>query len=1304
MPFNVRIGHCAALVPGNIWERAVASFALMRGMRSSKFIAVGALIAVALVTAHPGSAQTFTASLGGTVADSTGALVPNAVVSATEVETGVVTKTSTNSSGVYEFPSLPQGTYRVSAEATGFKVSVRPRVVLDVGAQARLNFALEVGAANTTVEVQASGESPLMAANAVVGGIVTGDEILHLPLIDQNAANLALTQAQFAGGIGGGVSVAGGSTMMLATTVNGISVSNTRLDRAGGLLSFQFTQTVDMVEEVKVTSSPVDAESGRSLGQVQMIVRSGTNQFHGSLVDGLRNTDLDANTFWNNFNRPYLPRQILIRNQYAARIGGPIRKNRTFFFFLYDGNRQRTSATGTNTVLTAQARQGNYRFFPGAIDSNYAAANAVVDVNGNPVRPAAATGPLQTVSVFGKDPNRLVADPTGTIQKFIGLTPLPNNFTVGDGLNTAGYSWPIPSYNDLDQFTAKVDHYFTQSHHLSVVVTHEHQYYTSTTSVFPTAPVTGDNQDHAWFTSVNLDSTLKPNILNQFKIGLQHPDLLQDSGVEAYPQIYPSINKILYSPGFSTFSSPIPGSIQSELIDPVYTLGDGLTWTRGRHSIKFGFQVDYNSSNSYNINNSYTPAVSLGAGSTAVQVIQNTPGLVAQNQTLAQNLLTDLTGSVASVAEGFGVANGKNPQWIVYPSRAAWEQRDANGFIKDDFKLASTLTLNFGMRWDWVGVPWEKWGRMLEPNNGFGGAFGISGTNFANAMWTPGADAGSVTQLETVGKNSANPGTTLYKNYFTAFEPAIGLSWAIPYFGANKTVLRVGYGVSRPMTQSFLDISGVVTQFGTVTTQTSVAPTFLSNISLPLSPTYANPLQTWPVNDKTQNIVVSDPNFKPAVVQNYNASLERQVTPSLSLALRYVGNKSTHLPGGFPLNTTNVFENGIAAATVVTAQGGNAPLFNQMLNGVTFPGIGTVNGTTLTGSQALLQYSGTYSFFAGNSAGGLANFFNTTQALGPAGTTPVKGWLLGHAGLPNNFVVVNPQFSGVSDECSCLNASYNSGVVEVIKRFSQGLNFDGNFVWAKSMTLNGFGLNPRDWSALREPGGQQFTWKASGTYELPFGRGKQWLHATSGAGGILGDILGNWQYGGIFTLNSGSYLSFTCAGNPIGGSSDPCTSRMPMGKDPGHVIRTGNGVVYYNPSQFKQVKDPYCSSITNLYNLQSHCSDLALADNGNILMENSALGQVGSMDLVSNWKGPSLFDFDMNLLKRFSVKERFITEVRVDAISSTNTPHFPNPTTNINSTSFGRITAPSAGGSNSFTMPAVFYGNRVFVVNLRLSF
>ncbi len=301
------------------------------------------------------------------------------------------------------------------------------------------------------------------------------------------------------------------------------------------------------------------------------------------------------------------------------------------------------------------------------------------------------------------------------------------------------------------------------------------------------------------------------------------------------------------------------------------------------------------------------------------------------------------------------------------------------------------------------------------------------------------------------------------------------------------------------MGQSFLTIDGATSTFGTTATVSSVAPTFLNAINLPLSPTFSNPLQVWPINDKTQSISAYDPNFQPPVVESYNVSLERQITPSTTIAVRYVGNRSTHLSGGYNLNFPNVFENGIANATNITAAGGNAPLFDKLLMGINVPGAGVVNGTTVTGSQALRAYTGTFGFLAANGAGNIANFFNTTQALGAAGTTPVRGWLIGNAGLPANFVVVNPQYSGASFTCACLNANYNSGVLELNRRFSHGFTFQGNFVWAKVMNLNGTSEDPRNWNLQRFEGGQKYTWKASGTYELPFGRGKQLLNGTSGA-------------------------------------------------------------------------------------------------------------------------------------------------------------------------------------------------------------
>jgi hypothetical protein len=1258
-------------------------------------------LAIVVFVSNPGFGQNVNATLGGTVADSTGAVLPGATVTVTGIDTGVKTTTVSNESGAYQFPSLQAGNYRVSAELPGFQEFVYQRVTLDVAAQVRLNFNLSVEGGATNVDV-AVAESPLLATTATIGGVITGQQILDLPLIDQSATSLALTQPQFAGGIGTGVTVAGGATLALLTTVNGISVSNTRLDRAGGLQSFQLTQSVDMVEEVKVVSSPADAESGRALGQVQMIVRSGTNQLHGSIVDGVRNTAFNANTFWNNFRS--LPRQDLKRNQYAARLGGPIRKNRTFFFGLYAGNRQVSSAASTATVLTQQARTGNFRFFPGAINANASATtNPTVDMNGNPIQPATATGALHAVSVFGPDANRLNPDATGLIQKYVNMTPLPNDFTVGDGLNTAGYTWQVPSFSNSDQYTGKVDHFINQNNHLNVVVTYQHDSYTSTAPIYPAVKAVGVSQVHSMFVSLNLASTLRPNLLNEFKAGFQHPDLNQVSGTRAYPDVYPSSNNVLFTPTFLSFTSPIPGNIDSELIDPVYTVGDSLSWTHGRHAFKMGLQADSMSSNSFNINNNFVPAVALGAGNTAVQGISNIAGLAAQNQTLATNLLTDLTGSVSSITQGFGVADGRNPAWIPYPNRRAWHQRDASAFFKDDFKPTTNLTLNFGIRWDFAGVPWDSWGRTPAPIGGFSGLFGISGTNFNNAMWSPGASAGALTQIQTVGPHSAHTDQQLYKDYYRGFEPALGLSWSIPYFGKDKTVFRAGYTWTRPMSQSFLGIDGSVPSFGTSATVSPVAAAFLNSVNLPLAPTFTNPLQTWPINDKTQNISTYDPNFMPPVVQSFNASLERQITPSLTIAIRYVGNKSTHLPGGYDLNWPDVFENGIADATNLTTLGGNAPLFDRILMGVNVPGVGIVDGKTITGSQALRAYTGTFGFLASNSAASLASFFNTTLALQPAATA-VRGGVLANAGLPANFVSVNPQYSRASFTCACLNAFYNSGDFEIQKRLSHGITLQSNFVWAKNMQLNGTSRNARNLNLDRTQGGQRYTFKASGTYQVPVGRGQKFLNGSSGIGGVASKVVGGWQTGGILTLNSGSYLAITCGGNPIGGAINTCTSLIPLPKDPGHIIKNSTGVVYYDSSIIGQTTDPYCGSLTTQQNLQSRCTFKAMTYNGQTLFANSAQGTLGTMANVTNWTGPGLFDLDMNLLKRFTVREGITGEFRLDGIAITNTPHFTNPNLAVNGTTFGRISAPSSNGSNSFTTPAPFFGNRVFVANLRVSF
>jgi hypothetical protein len=1247
-----------------------------------------------------GLAQTPNASLGGTVADMSGAVVPNVKVTATGIDTGVETKTFTNGAGAYEFPSLQAGNYRVVAETTGFQTAIYEPVVLGVSANMRLNFTLAMAGSRTAVEVTAAAESPLLTASSVVGGVISGQQINDLPLIDRDATNLALTQAGFAGGVGNGVNVAGGETQALLVTVNGINVTNTRQTAFGGLNSGQLSQSIDLVEEVKVVTSPVDVELGRALGQVQMIVRSGTNQFHGSAVDGLRNTDLNTNTFFNNLNR--LAPQTLKRNQYAARIGGPIRKNRTFFFFLYDGDRQRTSSLQNPTVLTPTARQGIFRFYPGVADGNVTASVPTVDVNGNSVQPSSATGPLQTVSVFGLDPNRMTADPTGTIQKFLAQVPLPNNYLVGDGLNTAGYVWQQPALADRDQFTFKVDHYFNEKHHINVVVTHQKDSITNTPPTYPGAIPATLTGLHSWFGSLGFTSTPLPTLLNEFRLGFQHPIDDQVGSPRAYPSLFPQANGVPYQVSGTAFAWPIPSSDDAHQTNPVYTLADGLSWTRGRHFFKWGGQFDALASNAYNVAAQNVPTVTIGAGSVAVTGIGSIAG-IGQNQTAAQNLLTTLSGSVSQVSNGYAVATGVNPQWVPgYPSIRVWHQRDISGFFKDDFKVTSNFTLNYGIRWDWVGVPWESYGRAVEPVGGAAGLFGISGTNYS-ALWQPGLAQGALTQIETVGKNSANPDVLLYHNYYKGFAPGVGFSWSIPYFGKDKTVFRMGYGMSRPPAQSILGIDNTIQRFLTTTTYVPTTPCLILCVALPLPPGNSNPLAPVPLTDRTQSISAYNPDFIQPIVQNWNASLERQITPTSTLSIRYVGNKSTHLVGGVAVNSANIFENGILSAFDTTIAGGDAPLFNQIFNGLNL-GLGPVNGTTVTGSQSLRQYSTTKTYFANDNAGSFASWLNSTNAL-----TGVNGGLLSRAGLPQNFVVVNPQYSRVTLTCSCANGWYDSAVIEFHRRFANGWTVQTNYTFAKTLLMgsgtdNGATFSdPRNWalSKSRAPYDITGNLKASGTYMLPFGPGKRFLNGTSGFGGFLAGLMSQWQVGGILTMSSGAPLAITSSATSFNNTSGTATVVGSLPSDLGSVTKTGTGVTYF--AGLQQITDPSVNNLTTLQTLRSSSTLKAITYNGNVLFENPAPGTMGTLASYSSLNGPRLFDLDMDLLKRFRVKERYLVDFRVDAIGITNTPHFSNPNTNIDSTSFGQITD-TGGGFVQPGQPVFFEGNRVIVANLRISF
>src|SRR5215468_2934266 len=284
---------------------------------------------LAVVLSGTSLAQTTNATLGGTVSDSTRALIPGVTVTATNTQTGIVTTAVTNETGAYQFASLQTGIYKVTAELPGFQTQTYNAVALGVAQQVRLNFALQVGAQAQAIEVSVAADTLIATTSSSVGAVLPEYKLRDLPLASRNALDLVATTAGTQGG-----AFAGSRTVAVNTVRDGVPVSDGRYDVG---VSASTYVSPDLVDEVRVIVAPADAEMGRGSGQVQMATRSGTNQFRGSVFWTNRNSALSANSWGNNFSGAQ--KDYKNGNQLRARTGAPLLKNTTLLFFLYDGQR-----------------------------------------------------------------------------------------------------------------------------------------------------------------------------------------------------------------------------------------------------------------------------------------------------------------------------------------------------------------------------------------------------------------------------------------------------------------------------------------------------------------------------------------------------------------------------------------------------------------------------------------------------------------------------------------------------------------------------------------------------------------------------------------------------------------------------------------------------------------------------------------------------------------------------------------------------------------------------------------------------
>ncbi|HLH31207.1 MAG TPA: carboxypeptidase-like regulatory domain-containing protein [Terriglobia bacterium] len=1349
----------------------------------TRFAALAALL-LSLTLAAPTFAQSTYATVSGTVEDTSHALLPGVSVTATNNATGVVTTVVSNESGAYNLTSLLPGTYTVKAELPGFQTTTFTNVQLGNAAQVRLNFALQVAAQAQSVEVTVAADTLLATSSSSIGEVLSQQKVQDLPIVGNNALSFFTMMPGVRmndDGVTG--TFAGIATSNINVQRDGIDASASARYVQAGAQTATFVNP-DLVGEIRIITAPVDAEMGRGNGQVQFLTRSGTNDFHGTGTWFARNTALDANTWTNNRQvnsisgrwQPVTPNWTNT-HQLTGSIGGPIQKNKTFFFALFDDVIVRARTTQNPVVLTPCARNGIFRYFDGWNNGSDVTpttlgttpTTAVVDGAGNPVTPASNptggpfTGALRYASVFGKlpaalpsanadcsniaalvqsgtnwDPFRKALDPTGYVTKVLGKIPSPNNYDVGDGLNFAGYRWLRNENNGTEnifgyagnlarqQINTKIDHNFNTKNKVGVSYTYEDSHGNANYSTLP-GGYQGRVFRHPQTLSASFTSTLTPSLVNEARIGMRRTgsntyNALNDPSTgKAAQGFLPNYNGYPVMLALAIFGPPptnstivngagfLGGNSTSSYLDTtaLWTYGDSLSWTKGKHAFKVGGEIRRGNSLGYDAGISPTTipratsgdAPSAAISTTAISTT-NMPGLagtaVSGNNQAMRQLLDFLAGSVASVTQLRFMQDPNKLSGFEDYKTFPWRVRDfhnneASFYFKDDWKLHKSLTLNLGLRWDFFGVPYESHGLMAAAQGGPSAIWGISGSGFTDWM-KPGV-RGTSTVSTYVGKGSPNSGTPWYENDYNNFGPAIGFAWQPRWFGEGKTTVRGGYQVTYQIGQSGNNIfqeQAVPGSTDSITYTGDSNTPYLDLTKVPSAipaPSTVIPMQPVSTLSRSQQVYNPEKNITTPYTQNLTLSVTRSLRSNLTVDVRYLGTLARKQWNPvFNINIPDFLYNGLKDAFDAARSGGESVLLNQIFNGINL-GNGVVGQNGLTGAQQLRLDSRFNTNLANGNYSALASTLNTinyTTALNPnlpAFGAGVQGMVLRANNFPDNFIVANPQYGTLNLITQDYSTNYHSLETQITLRPTQGLALQSTYTFSKNMGTGGpFGLGPTftnpinrhaDYSVQTDTRTQD--WRTNGTFTLPVGPGKLLF---SGSKGTVARVIEGWQTGFVMNFNSGAPLTVTANQTLYGNGRPDLVGAFPT--KGGHVTFNGTPSAfgsYWKPNSFKVAKDPQCLAIAS--NIQALCTLNAIADagTGNVLLQNAAPGAVPTMGLGSII-GPGRWRFDANVSKMIRIKESKTLQFRLDATDVLNHAEPNAPSLNLTgatATQFGLI-------------------------------
>ena len=1102
--------------------------------RSQSLIVSSILFIACLILPNVAFGQAGTSTVTGIVSDPAGQVVAGASVTLINTGTNASRTTTSNDVGKYSFEFVQPGDYRIEVEAKNFKKSVLNDVHALVAQSTSADVKLELGQVNETVTVSASAAEALINRDdATLGNTFVPKQITELPTNARSVpALLTLQPATTRDG-----NVAGARSDQSNVTLDGVDVNETQTNSVGASVqddpiasNLPSNNTVlrlnsEAIQEFRVTTTNANANAGHSSGaQISLVTRSGSNDFHGSLFELYRSKKLAANDFFN--NRVGITKPQLIRHSFGGSLGGPIMKDRAFFFYSFEALRQTSQTSVVRTVPLASLGRGElrYRTSAGAIvtltTAQLNAAFPALDMN-----PAA-------IEIFKTAAAKYTA----------------NDFTTGDStpnalLNTAGFRFNAATPVELNSHVGRFDFNLTNNQQLFVRANVIYDL-TGQAPQFPDTPrpnvwshPTGIAAGHTW--------TINNRVINRFTYGYTR---------EAFTQQGDSSDN---STTFRFVFSPLGFSRTVTRITPVQTISDDLSWVKGNHTLQFGGTIRLVKNNRIGFSNAFDNALanpsfySGGAGaslSTPVQnfAIANGIGVFSSaDRAAVQNAVSALIGRYSQYTANFTFGADGTLLNAGTPTDRTFATQEYEPYIQDIWKFRNNLTFTVGLRY--------SLSRPIYETNGFEMKSNIPLGELYQQRLDAAAQGKVVNTSITFDRSGpANDRPPLYNWDTNNFQPRVAVAWS-PNFktgflakllGAdNESQFRGGFAITNDQYGSALAVNfDLANAVGFVSNYTTPANTYCTNNVACLAPQF----QTIGQNIRSlPNVIIpaklNFPNLQPAdnsrrietsldsglvapINYSWNFTYERQLPKGLFIQASYIGRYANNLIAQrdtMALNNLVDPKSGVdwytAAGQLEILRSQGVP-FSQVAQIPYFANLFPANlGDLIWGDPSLTQTQAVYLI--------------ATEVFGNdwTDTQDVLDGVLG------SNLFFHPQYGALATYSSIGHSRYNAGTLSIRQRLGRSLTFDFNYTLSHSLddasgvqTGGGFGAlfiqNPilqDDWY-----GNSDFDIRhlinANSIWELPFGRGRKYF---SGANNLADAAIGGWRLSGIMRWNSGLPIS-----------------------------------------------------------------------------------------------------------------------------------------------------------------------------------